>query len=152
MRKVALLLVAVAAVVLLRTMVVTTYVVESHSMEPTVGSGSLVLVDRLTYRISPIRRDQLVVFRSEGRLALKRVVGVAGDVVAMRDGVLHVNGRARSESYVDLASVDGTYTGRVVVPRNSLYVLGDRREGSIDSRRYGPVPLSAVRGRVLAHW
>jgi signal peptidase I len=139
-------------VLLIRRAAVSTYLVETRSMEPTLGRGSPVLIDKLSRHWSPIHRNDLVVFRSNGDLALKRVVGVEADVVTVKDGVLWVNGAPVREPYVDRASVDGTYLGRVVVPAGHLFVLGDRREGSIDSRTYGPISLDQVQGRVLLHW
>jgi signal peptidase I len=77
------------------------------------------------------------------------VVAVGGDRVALEYAVLVVNGRPVSEPYVDHSRIDGTYFGPVTVPAGHVFVLGDNRFGSIDSRVYGPVPLDAVTGRVL---
>jgi signal peptidase I len=80
---------------------------------------------------------------------VKRVVALAGDRVGLADGRLVVNGQRQSEDYVDLASVDSVYFGPEVVPAGSVFVLGDDRADSVDSRDYGPVPLDRVLGRVL---
>jgi signal peptidase I len=143
-------LVATAAVVaLLRALVVSPYTVGSDSMRPTVPAGATVLVDKISHRWAGVSRDDLIVFSSEQGSALKRVVGVGGDRIAIRDGVLDVNDRVVPEPYVDHARVDGLYFGPVTVPAGHVFVLGDNRDGSIDSRVYGPVPLGDVRGRVL---
>jgi len=138
------------AVVGLRVGMVEPVRVSGDSMAPTLGRGAVVLVDKLDR--DPSRGD-LVTFDSpvDGRRTLKRVVGTAGDVVAVRDAVLHVNGRPVDEPYVDHASVDGWYYGPVTVPEATVLVLGDRRAGSIDSRSYGPLPVEAVTGRVALH-
>ena len=123
--------------------------VVSESMSPTLHRGDVVLVDKLDR--TP-RRDQLVTFDSpeDGSRTLKRVVGVAGDVVAIRDAVLSVNDVVVTEPYVDHESIDALYYGPVTVPAGHVLVLGDRRAGSVDSRAYGPVRLDALTGRVVA--
>jgi signal peptidase I len=77
------------------------------------------------------------------------VVALAGDRVGLADGRLVVNGHRRPEAYVDLASVDGVYFGPEVVPAGSVFVMGDDRADSVDSRDFGPVALDRVLGRVL---
>jgi signal peptidase I len=129
--------------------------VSSTSMRPTLVPGDRVLVDKVTYRFRDPRRGELVVFHPPvgGGLALKRVVALPGDRVGVRDGVLVVNGRQVQESYVDHESVDATYFGPVIVPTGRIFVMGDRRANSEDSRVYGPVPQDDILGRAeLVVW
>ncbi|SFS09388.1 signal peptidase I Serine peptidase. MEROPS family S26A [Agrococcus baldri] len=144
-------LLGAVAVVGLRLWVMEPLTVSSDSMEPTVMQGSTVLVSR--WQPPPVGADpgQLVVFRSpeDGHSMLKRVVAVAGQTVAVQDGVLYVDGVAVREPYVDHGHVDGTFFGRLRVPADHVFVLGDNREFSTDSRDFGPVPLEAVIGAVL---
>ncbi|GAA2728826.1 signal peptidase I [Cellulomonas aerilata] len=145
--------VAIAGTVLvLRGTVLEPLTVTSPSMEPTLHVGSTVLVDRLTGRWREVRTGDLVVFTSpdDGGEAVKRVVAVEGQTVALRDAVLHVDGVAADEPQVDLSRIDGTWFGPVAVPEGGVFVLGDSRALSIDSRSYGAVPLDAVTGRVVA--
>ena len=151
-RRLTLILAAVLAIVLVRWCALTPYVVETDSMSPTLDAGDVAVIDRLSPRWADLGRNDLLVFRRGDELVLKRVVGVPGDVVAIRDALLYVNAKRVREPYVDHATIDGVYFGPVEVPPGHVFVLGDRREGSIDSRTYGPVPLSAVQGRVLVHW
>lgn len=138
-----------ALVLLARGEVVEVMRVESASMAPTLAVGQRVLVDKVSIRVRQPRRGDLVVFRGprDGAPTLKRVVGVPGDVVEIRDAVLHVGGRAVAEPYVDHEAIDGVFYGPVTVPADALLVLGDNRGESVDSRDYGPVALAAVRGR-----
>lgn len=140
-----------AALALLRGVVVEPVAVLSASMEPAVRSGATVLVDRVGWRLTGLDAGDVVVFASpqDGARTLKRVVAVGGQQVAIRDAVLHVDGRRVDEPGVDLSRVDGLWFGPVQVPPGTVFVLGDARAGSIDSRVFGAVPLDAVRGRVV---
>jgi signal peptidase I len=77
------------------------------------------------------------------------VIGVPGDRVVIRDAVLSVNDRPLVEPYVDRASIDGLYTPTTRVPEGRVFVLGDNRARSIDSREFGPVAVEEVEGRVV---
>jgi signal peptidase I len=120
-------------------------------MRPTLRRGDDVLLDKLGPRLRDPRRRELVTFASpqDGALVLKRVVAVAGDTVEIRDAVLYVNDARVDEPEVDLAAFDATYFGPVCVPAGQVFVLGDNRAGSVDSRTYGGVDVDAVTGRVL---
>lgn len=127
--------------------------VEGHSMEPTVHQGDVALVSRLTDVEDGLRRGDLIVFRDPtGTLSLKRVVGVAGDLVRIRHAVLEIDERPVVEPYLDQTHVSPTYFGPVTVPARSVFVLGDNRVSSIDSRDYGAVDAHRVLGRVLFAW
>jgi signal peptidase I len=91
-----------------------------------------------------------VVFRLTGAgLLVKRVVGVGGDRVGLEDGELVVNGATVAEPYVNHRLLDGVYFGPVTVPAGRLFVMGDNRTDSTDSRSFGPVGGDAVVGRVV---
>jgi signal peptidase I len=124
--------------------------VSSDSMAPTVCTDDIVLVARLDDP-STIRVDDIVTFTSpeDGIQTIKRVVAVAGQRVAIRDADLVVDGNLVTEPYVDHASIDGVYFGPVTVPAGSVFVVGDHRETSIDSRSYGPIPTTAINGRMV---
>lgn len=141
-----------AAVLLVRAAVAAPTRIAGDSMSPTLDRGDVALVRKVA--VTPHRGD-LVVFRSpdDGADTIKRVVGMPGDEVAIRDAVLYVDDVVVEEPFVDGESIDGLYYGPVTVPPGRLLVLGDNRANSIDSRSYGPVPLEAVTGRVeLTLW
>lgn len=147
-------MVAVAVVViavLLRLLVIDWYAVTSDSMSPTVRAGETVVVDHVGWRATDLARGDLVTFASpeDGALTLKRVVALAGDEVRIDDAVLVVGGTPVVEQYVDASRIDATYFGPVVVPAGHVFVMGDNRFGSTDSRVYGAVALDDVTGRVL---
>ncbi len=125
--------------------------VQAHSMEPTYRPGDHLLVRSWgAGRDLPRRGDVVVVQVPDGGDLVKRVAAVAGDEVGIADGLLVVDGVEVKEPYLDQASVDGTWFGPVVVPPGHVFVLGDHRGDSVDSRRFGPIPVSAVRGTVVA--
>ena len=147
---VALLVLAVGVVVLVRTVVAVPVRVASASMEPTFGAGDVVLVSRTRPRIGDLHRGDLVTFRDPaGTRALKRVTGLPGDELVVLDGRLHLNGHAVHEPYVDHALVDGNYSRTFRVPDGAVFVLGDNRGNSVDSRDYGPVRDQDLLGRVV---
>jgi signal peptidase I len=138
--------------------------VEQHSMEQTFTQGQYVLVDRLSHLWSPYARGQVVVFRPPASATtrsdpfIKRVIGVAGDTVDIRDGTVFVNGTALDEPYLfrgDDGTVEPTEasaTDHWVVPDGDLFVMGDHRAVSADSRVFGPIPISSVIGRALLRY
>lgn len=148
MRTVVASLLVVGVVVLVRAEVAAPTRIGGSSMSPTFEPGDVVLVDKI--HTTPGRGD-VVTFKSpvDGQNTVKRVVGLAGDVVAIRDALLLVNGRQVDEPAIDHAAIDGLYYGPVTVPAGHLLVLGDNRAGSVDSRAHGPVDEAAVSGTVL---
>jgi len=98
-----------------------------------------------------LTRGDLVTFRNPqtGEEMLKRVVALPGDSVATIDAVLHVNDEPVDEPYVDFSDWEGIFSARIVVPDGHVYVLGDNRGNSVDSRDFGPVPVERLDGRVL---
>jgi len=121
--------------------------VDAGSMSPTLKQGQLVLVDRTDDDVG--RRDVVVAESPvDGSLLVKRAVALDGDTVGIEDGVLVVNGEQVCEPGIDPALIDGMYFGPVTVPDDSVFLLGDHRDGSIDSREFGAVPLASVVGQV----
>lgn len=146
---VALLLALMVALVLL-AVVAEPMRVTSVSMSPTLGVGDHILVDKLTGRWRDPAIGDLVVFPEPGggALAVKRVVALGGQSVALEDGLLHVDGVPRDEPTIDHRGVDSVYFGPVSVPDGSVFVLGDNRGESIDSRTYGAIRVEDLVGRV----
>jgi signal peptidase I len=143
----------VVATAAVRALVVVPVLVTGSSMEPTVHDGDVVVVLRTADRVAELRRGDLVVLRDPaGAMAVKRVVGLPDDRVAMLDAYLTVDGVAVDEPYVDHDAIDGTYLPQVTVPDGAVWVLGDDRARSVDSRLYGPVAERDLVGRVLLHW
>lgn len=131
--------------------------VYGQSMEPNLHSDQRLVVEKLSYsqwlRLRSPQRGDVVVVRVEGSsdLLIKRVVGLPGDQVEIRDGQLLVNHEPLTEPYVTQPTY-GSY-GPMDVPPLHLFVMGDNRNFSNDSRTFGPVPMEDVVGRAwLSYW
>jgi len=152
----------------IQTFVAQPYKVQQQSMEHTLEPDQYVLVDKLTPRFDTYKRGDIVVFtppedwvQEDGTPFIKRVIGLGGDTVEVRDGKVFINGTEIDEEYV-YASEPGdppqptTVPGdehRWVIPTDELFLLGDHRAASADSRTFGPVPAVQVIGRAwLRYW
>ena len=142
----------VAALVVVRLVVAEPFRIPSDSMKPTIRSGDHVLVDKLAYDSAAPQRGDLAVFRAPGtnEIMLKRVVAISGDTVGIEDGVLVVDGRRPREPYADARAIDSVYFGPVRVRPGTVFVLGDNRADSRDSRDFGAIREDALIGRVDA--
>lgn len=134
-----------------RAWLVEPVVVSSDSMEPAVSTGAVVLLYKPAVAAGLVRNGVVVAFTSpaDGGTAIKRVVAEEGQTVAIRDGELYVDGLAVSEPSIDRSRIDATYFGPRQVPAGSVFVLGDNRGVSIDSRDFGPIPLADIQGTLL---
>jgi signal peptidase I len=146
---------AVLAVVgVVRVFVVEPFYVPTPSMAPTLRPGAHAFASKLAYRFGSPHRGDVVVLRRPrqgSELLVKRVVGLPGQRVEVRDGVLVVDRVRQREPYVDRRRVDSTFFGPVTVPPDHVFVMGDNRANSVDSRVFGPVPESDLLGKVFAH-
>jgi signal peptidase I len=130
--------------------------VEGTSMMPWLQDQERIFVNKFVYNFDEVDRSDVIVFRfplDPQKSYIKRVVGVAGDVVEIVGGQLIVNGESVAEWYVPAEYQDRSSHAAVVVPEDNLYVLGDHRNTSNDSRVWGTVPLEFVTGKaVFAYW
>lgn len=165
--------------VLVKTFIAQAFFIPSASMEPQLESGDRVVVSRLAYRLHEPRRGDVVVFhdpeqvaegdddsfivwrfgrdaleavglvRPDERELIKRVVGLPGETVEGRDGVVHIDDRPLFEPYLPESVVMADFPA-TTVPDDHVFVMGDNRTNSKDSRVVGPVPLDSILGRAIA--
>jgi signal peptidase I len=130
--------------------------VEGTSMMPSLDDQERIFVNKFVYRLEPIQRGDIVVFRyprDPSKSFIKRVIGVAGDRIRIEDGQVFLNGNLLDEDYVPRAYEDERSYPEVVVPLNSYFVLGDHRTMSNDSRDFGSVNSSFIYGKaVFGYW
>jgi signal peptidase I len=151
----------------IQTFVAQPYRVQQVSMERTLEPDQYVLVDKLTPRFDAYKRGDIVVFnppsnwvQAQGQPYIKRVIGVGGDTVEIKDGHVLVNGTQLAEPYVFKEDDGSTQTtedplnqGKWVVPDGELFLMGDHRGSSADSREFGTVKVGDVIGRAwLRYW
>ncbi len=135
-----------------RPFVVEAFYIPSESMVPTLEVGDRILANKFIYRFEEPERGDVVVFRSvEGgnEDLIKRVVGVPGDDISVRDGIVLVNGEAQTEPYVNQEIPDTNTYGPLTVPEGHVFCMGDNRANSRDSRFFGPVPYENIQGEAF---
>ncbi len=142
----------VFALAVLRVLGLEPVVVPTASMAPTIEPGEHLAVRHGLFTGDPEAGDVVLFEAPDGQLMVKRVVAVGGESVGIRDGRLVVDGTVQREPYTDVDAIDSVYFGPVTVPQGHVFVLGDNRFGSEDSRKFGALPLSAVQGEVLGVW
>ena len=124
--------------------------VDGLSMEPRVHAGEIVLINTLAYRFGPVRRGDVVAFRHDAPTAetyIKRIVGLPGERVEIREGAVVVDGHELAEPYVRFR--DKRSAPVTAVPPHAYYVLGDNRAESDDSRNWGVLHDTDVVGKAL---
>ncbi|MCS6826899.1 MAG: signal peptidase I [Caldilinea sp.] len=128
-------------------------VVFGQSMEPNLHPHQRLIVDKISYRLHPPRRNDIVVIDLPhiDELLVKRIVALPGETVEIRQGVIYVNGEALAEPFPhDMTPFD---MAPITLGPLSYFVLGDNRSNSNDSRAFGPVTLDRILGRVwLRYW
>lgn len=148
--------IAVILALFIMTFIARSFSVDGSSMYPTLHHGERLLVDEISYRFRAPERGDIIVFKYPANPKakfIKRIVGLPGDTILIRDGTLFLNGEPISEPYLGERMV-GDY-GPYVVPPGTVFVLGDNRNYSEDSRYrdVGYVPRNYIVGRaVLRFW
>ncbi len=130
--------------------------VEGTSMTPLISDQERIFINKFVYRFEPIERGDVVVFwypLDRSKSFIKRVVGLPGDTVEIREGQVYVNGKFLPEPYVPRQSEDLANFPATRIPKGEYFVMGDHRISSNDSRIFGPVPRNFIYGKaVFAYW
>jgi signal peptidase I len=158
--------IAIAVALLVQAFLVKPYRIPSESMQDTLLIGDRVLVDRISWRVSEPERGDVVVFHQPetGLVLIKRVVGLPGDTLSLRDGRLVVNDSPLDEPYImqDLSEpvptepfindFDWNLQEPYTVPEGTYFMMGDNRTNSGDSREFGPVARASLVGPAFARY
>ncbi len=148
--------IAVALVlVLILTSVIKPTIVKESSMEPTLFENHYLIVSKLAYKTGEMQRGDIIVFESEletedgdKKLLIKRIVGLPGETVTISNGEVYIDGQILEEDYLK----DGITPGEItdcLVPEGQLFVMGDNRAVSIDSRELGCIDADTVMGKAV---
>ena len=152
--------VAIIAGALLVALVVKTFLVQafyipSESMFPTLTGNDRVLVNKLSYDLHDVNRGDLVVFERppnepDGAIKdlIKRVVGLEGETIEERDGRIYIDGEALPEPYLE-PGIESSNLPKTVIPEDHVFVMGDNRGASRDSRYFGAIHTDLIVGRAF---
>ncbi|KKK36431.1 signal peptidase [Mesobacillus campisalis] len=144
----------------------TSYIVEGESMMPTLEEGNKLVVYKIGFQPEELERFDVIVFHANKKEDyVKRVIGLPGDEIEYRNDELFINGKKVDEPFLEKyrakafnGSLTGNFTleeitGKKKVPEGQLFVMGDNRHGSWDSRHFGYIPVKEVVGKVnLRYW
>jgi signal peptidase I len=144
--------IAIVLAFLIRTFIIEPYMVEGPSMMPTLENHERLLVNKFIYTFDEPKKGEIIVFRYPRDLSrdfIKRVIATGGDTIEIRRGTLYINGDRKEESYI-LERPKGSYN-KVIVPEGHVFVMGDNRNNSEDSRYpdVGFVPMQLVKGKAF---
>lgn len=147
-------LVALVLAIVLYLFIMTPHEVVGNSMHPTYKNGEFLMANKITYRVSEPKRGDVIIFKySDTADFIKRIIGVPGDEVMIKDGKIYINGELLNESaYLDPSVITngGSYLheGQTIkLSEDEYFVCGDNRSNSSDSRDFGPIKKSAIKGK-----
>lgn len=128
--------------------------VQQQSMYPTLNSNDYLMLNKISYRFHKPERGDIIVFKSslktkdgKAKNLIKRVIGQEGDKVVITNGMVFINGEELKEDYINGNSTPGDI--EVVVPENNVFVMGDNRPGSLDSRKLGTIKNNKIEGKAF---
>ncbi|SEQ42258.1 signal peptidase I [Virgibacillus subterraneus] len=159
-------LLAIALAFLFRSFLFASYVVDGESMEPTLYDGNLLMVNKVVYDLTDVDRFDVIVFHASAKDDyVKRVIGLPGDEIEYKDDKLFINGKYVKETFLkpfkkmdEIKPYTSDFTleektGKTKVPDGNLFVMGDNRESSLDSRTFGFISVNQLVGKVdIKYW
>ncbi|MBI4536469.1 MAG: signal peptidase I [candidate division NC10 bacterium] len=152
------LIIAVLLALVIRTFVVQAFKIPSGSMLPTLQIGDHILVNKFLYHFRPIQRGDIIVFKfpqDESRDFIKRVIGLPGETLEVRGTQILINGQPVKEPYAVFSdgalgsSGERDRMGPITIPPNRLFMMGDNRDHSMDSRYWGLLDEAKVKGKAF---
>ena len=149
--------IAVVAVFIIKFFLFDVILIDGTSMEPTLHNKDRVFVNILGYKVGKPKHNDVIIFTpsiDKNSFYIKRVIGLPGDTVEIKDDKVFLNGELLDETYLAPGTVTRPFTEdtlTIKVPEGTVFVLGDNRESSEDSRdfRLGPVPIKSIKGRAV---
>ncbi len=138
--------------------ILTPHKVKGQSMYPTFVDGEYILTSKITYKLRPMKRGDVIIIKRtdtpDQKLLIKRLIGLPGDEIMIQNGSVYINGEAIPENYLSattpIPNVSYLKEGEpVLIPSGYVFVMGDNRPNSEDSRKFGPVPIQNIEGVVF---
>ncbi|MHA1253767.1 MAG: signal peptidase I [Candidatus Helarchaeota archaeon] len=136
------------------------YIIPTHSMEPTLMEGDRFIVVTDKSLLTKLNRGELIVFKSPlngKKIYIRRIIGIEGDKITIRNKKVFINNKMLKETYVKYSSlkiIPSTISprdnyGPLIIPKGTVFVLGDNRDYSVDSRYFGPVKKELIIGKPI---
>ncbi len=123
--------------------------VNGSSMYPTLKDGDIMILNKIHYHLNDIQRFDIVVIKTENSPIIKRIIGLPGDRIEYKNNKLYVNNKKIEEEFqhAEIEDYNIEQLGKITVPKNKYFVLGDNRKNSMDSRFYGFIDKKNIEGR-----
>lgn len=138
-------LIVIVVILLIRVFIISTTEVVGNSMNPNLNNGNILLVDQVFYKLSGLKRFDVISFKSKPSHLVKRIIGLPGETIEYEDNILYINNKKIKERFNLLGSTNDF--GPVVIPKDNYFVLGDNREDSTDSRVFGTIKVNIINGK-----
>ena len=139
----------ILAIILIRTFIVTPVRVNGTSMYPTLEDGEIMILNKMNYKFSDIKRYDIVVVKTENNKIIKRVIGLPGETLKYENNILYIDGQEVKEIYLKEETEDFNLNelGYKKIPQDCYFVIGDNRDNSSDSRIIGCVKENQIEGK-----
>jgi signal peptidase I len=145
---------ALLIVLPIRLFIFQPFIVKGQSMEPNFGNGDYLIIDELTYKFREPKRGEVIVFKNplnQNQRFIKRIIGLPGETVEISEGKIYISNSEKrvldESSYLNSSFTLGDL--KITLKKDEYFVLGDNRQFSLDSRKFGPVKKKEIVGRVL---
>jgi signal peptidase I len=140
--------VMIFVVIVMRSFVFDLMIIRGDSMSPTIMQGDRVMVNKMTYSFRKPKRGDIIALKIVHKRLIKRIIGLPGDIIEVKDGRLYRNGKEVVQGWYPYNINRGSYGPRIIRDKY-IFVMGDNRILSMDSRDFGPIPYKDVIGEVV---
>lgn len=134
----------IGGVLLIKAFVMSPIIVNGDSMNKTLKDNDIMILNKWSYHFDEVERFDIVVVEDEDGYLIKRVIGLPGDIIYYMNNNLYINGKKYNEKYAYGVT---DYFGEVKLKKDEYFILGDNRENSLDSRKFGPVKRDQILGK-----